>query len=341
MALVLADRVQVTTSTTGTGTLTLGAAVTGFQDFTVIGDGNITYYAITNNAAWEVGIGTYMVFGTTLARTIILSNSNGDTSPITLSGASNVFVTYPAGVAATPPLPSQTSNAGKYLQTDGFDATWEDAQEVLSGATLTAVTVATDDKVLVQDASDSDNLKSVTAQSIAALSIGKQTVFIPSGAMKARSTNGAGVTTVESATNKIMSSFLAFDTSTQEYAQFSIQMPKSWNAGVVTVQFAWTANSTSTNSVVWSVRAVSLANDETIDTTWGTAVKVTDANTATVYQLHLSSVSAAVTVAGAAESELVIFEISRDVADGSDTLAFDALLSGVSVFYTTDSVNDA
>ena len=96
MALVLADRVQVTTSTTGTGTLTLGSAVTGFQDFTVIGDGNTTYYTITNGSAWEVGIGTYTASGTTLARTTTLSNSNGDTSPISLSGDSNVFVTYPA-----------------------------------------------------------------------------------------------------------------------------------------------------------------------------------------------------------------------------------------------------
>jgi len=100
MALVLADRVQVTTSTTGTGTLTLGSAVTGFQDFTVIGDGNTTYYTITNSTAWEVGVGTYTSSGTTLARTTILSNSNGNTSPITLSGDSNVFVTYPAVAAS-------------------------------------------------------------------------------------------------------------------------------------------------------------------------------------------------------------------------------------------------
>jgi hypothetical protein len=95
MPLVVKDRVQVTTATTGTGTLTLGSAVTGFQDFSVIGDGNTTYYTITSNGAWEVGIGTYTASGTTLSRDTVLESSNSG-SKITLSGVSNVFVTYPA-----------------------------------------------------------------------------------------------------------------------------------------------------------------------------------------------------------------------------------------------------
>jgi hypothetical protein len=96
MALVVFDRVQETTATTGTGTITLGGAVTGYQSFAVVGDGNTTFYCITNNAQWEVGIGTYTSSGTTLSRDTVLSNSNGNTSPITLSGSSVVFVTYPA-----------------------------------------------------------------------------------------------------------------------------------------------------------------------------------------------------------------------------------------------------
>ena len=96
MALVVFDRVQETTATTGTGTITLGGAVTGYQSFAVVGDGNTTFYCITNGAQWEVGIGTYTSSGTTLSRDTVLSNSNGNTSPITLSGSSVVFVTYPA-----------------------------------------------------------------------------------------------------------------------------------------------------------------------------------------------------------------------------------------------------
>jgi len=95
MALVVKDRVQETTTTTGTGTVTLSGAVTGFQTFSVIGDGNTTYYAITSGNDWEVGIGTYTASGTTLSRDTILESSNSG-SAITLSGTSNVFVTYPA-----------------------------------------------------------------------------------------------------------------------------------------------------------------------------------------------------------------------------------------------------
>jgi hypothetical protein len=97
MALVVYDRVQETTTTSGTGSVTLLGAVSGFQSFAVVGNSNTTYYTITDGAQWEVGIGTYSTSGPTLARTTVLSNSNGNTSPITLSGGTaQVFVTYTA-----------------------------------------------------------------------------------------------------------------------------------------------------------------------------------------------------------------------------------------------------
>ena len=99
MAFVVKDRVKVTTTTTGTGTLTLGAAaVGGFQDFSVIGDGNTTYYAITDstNSAWEVGIGVYTSSGTTLSRDTVLESSNAGALVDFAAGSKDVFVTYPA-----------------------------------------------------------------------------------------------------------------------------------------------------------------------------------------------------------------------------------------------------
>lgn len=98
MALVVKDRVRETTATTGTGTLTLGGAVSGFQDFSVIGNGNTTYYAIVDAAtgSWEVGLGTYTSSGTTLSRdTVLESSNNGNLVPF-LSGTKDVFCTYPA-----------------------------------------------------------------------------------------------------------------------------------------------------------------------------------------------------------------------------------------------------
>ena len=98
MALVLKNRVKETSNTTGTGSLTLLGASTGYQSFsTAIGNGNTTYYTLYDNVAqvWEVGIGT--VSAGTLARTTVLSNSSGTTSPLTLAGNQvAVFCTYPA-----------------------------------------------------------------------------------------------------------------------------------------------------------------------------------------------------------------------------------------------------
>ena len=96
MALVVKDRVQETTTTTGTGTFTLAGAVSGFQSFSVIGDGNTTYYAIVGGTEWEVGLGTYTSSGTLLSRDTILESSNGGTAVNFSAGTKNVFVTYPA-----------------------------------------------------------------------------------------------------------------------------------------------------------------------------------------------------------------------------------------------------
>lgn len=99
MALVLADRVKDTTTTTGTGTITLsGTAPTGYQTFgTAIGNGNTTYYTIANSTEWEVGLGTYTAAGTTLSRTTVLSSSNAGALVNFSAGTKDVFVTYPAG----------------------------------------------------------------------------------------------------------------------------------------------------------------------------------------------------------------------------------------------------
>ena len=104
MAFVLANRVKETTTTAGTGTVTLLGASTGYQSFAVIGDANTTYYTIAGQTGneWEVGIGTYNSSGTTLTRTTVLSNSSA-TQPSALSfsaGTKDVFVTYPAEFTA-------------------------------------------------------------------------------------------------------------------------------------------------------------------------------------------------------------------------------------------------
>lgn len=98
MALVVKDRVRETTSTAGTGTITLAGAVTGYQSFSTIGNGNTTYYCIAGQGTseWEVGIGTYTSAGTTLSRTTVLASSNAGSLVTFSAGVKDVFVTWPA-----------------------------------------------------------------------------------------------------------------------------------------------------------------------------------------------------------------------------------------------------
>jgi len=108
MALVINDRVKVTSTSTGTGAFALGAAQTGFEDFTAIGNSNTTYYTIFNQGTteWEVGLGTLDGSSANLTRTTILTSSNSDSVVTFTGGTKDVFCTLPASKAV-------------YLDTDG------------------------------------------------------------------------------------------------------------------------------------------------------------------------------------------------------------------------------
>lgn len=113
MALVLKDRVKETTTTAGTGTVTLAGAVTGYQSFSAIGNGNTTYYCIAGQSGseWEVGIGTYTSSGTTLSRDTVLASSNAGSLVTFSAGTKDVFVTYPASEATPNSVYGYTTTA--------------------------------------------------------------------------------------------------------------------------------------------------------------------------------------------------------------------------------------
>jgi hypothetical protein len=138
MALVIRDRVKETTTSTGTGTITLAGAALGFQNFSVIGDGNSTYYVIADSATgdFEVGIGTYTSSGTTLSRTTILSSSNAGSPVSFVAGIKDVFVTYPASRAV---YQNEAGNA----TVQGDFGTINAAVANLTAAALTTGTVST------------------------------------------------------------------------------------------------------------------------------------------------------------------------------------------------------
>ena len=99
MALVINDRVKVTSTTTGVGAMALGSAATGFETFAAgIGNSNTTYYAIWNQGTtqWEVGLGTLDGTSANLTRTTPISSSNSDAAVNFTSGTKDVFCTLPA-----------------------------------------------------------------------------------------------------------------------------------------------------------------------------------------------------------------------------------------------------
>ena len=144
MALVLKDRVKETTTTTSTGTYTLAGAVTGFQSFSVVGDGNTTYYTVTDGTDWEVGIGTYTSSGTTLSRDTILESSNSGSAVNWGAGSKDVFLTYPAersvsGSASALAIPDPGSS-GNVLTSDGSN--WTSAAPSGGGMVYPATGIA-------------------------------------------------------------------------------------------------------------------------------------------------------------------------------------------------------
>lgn len=172
--------------------------------------------------------------------------------------------------------------------------------------------------------------------------IGKQSITIMASAIRPSVTGGPSVATIASAANQPDISTVDFDPTTQEYAQFSIAMPKKWNEGTITFKPYWSHAATTTNfGVVWSLQAVAMANDDTILANFGTAQTSTDTG-GTTSDVYIGPESSAITVAGTPGSEdLVFFRISRVTGDGGDTMAIDARLHGILLYVTTDADTDA
>lgn len=165
-----------------------------------------------------------------------------------------------------------------------------------------------------------------------------KTIWIPASAMIPTVTNGcASVATAETTALRPDITHLAFASDADDYAQFSLTLPKSWNLGTFTYQVHWTGLVAGAGTVIWGVQAVAVSDDDTIDVAFGTLVTVTDTFIA-IEDMHISPESTAVTVGGTpADGDQVYFQIQRDV---DDTRAADANLLGVRLFMTFDHVDD-
>jgi len=129
MAFIVADRVQETATANTTVSFTLTGAITSYQSFSAIGNGNTTYYGATDGTNWEVGLGTYSTGPNTLTRTTILSSSNSG-SAVTFSGSVTVWCDYPAGKQISSDYPN---NLGVVTPAAGTFTTITGQTEVLKG----------------------------------------------------------------------------------------------------------------------------------------------------------------------------------------------------------------
>ena len=174
------------------------------------------------------------------------------------------------------------------------------------------------------------------------LNAGTNTIFVPAQAMFGTTTNGAEANAVETTATRPELKVLDFDASTNEYAQFSVAMPKSWNLGTVTFQAFWSPSTTNTGAALIGLQGVGVANDDTADIAFGTAVDVTDSGTGAVEDVLVSPVSTAVTISGTpADDDYTFFQVYRNASAVGDTFTGDVRLLGIKLFYTTDAANDA
>ncbi len=172
---------------------------------------------------------------------------------------------------------------------------------------------------------------------------GKETIWVPAVAMYPSSTGGSpDPETIEitADANRPVIKAIAFDKDSDEYAQFSVAFPKSWNEGTVTFQPFFTANTTNTGTALFMVKGVAISDNDAISTDFGTAQGTAKAHSGTAYDLNVGSESSAITIAGSPSAgDQIFFAIFRDVS--GDSLTSDALLTGVKLHFTTDASNDA
>ena len=180
----------------------------------------------------------------------------------------------------------------------------------------------------------------LTVDGVAAKVAGLETIYVPATAMYPNTTSGCADIAQVELSNGPELKCLDFDPSSEENAQFTVCFPKSWNEGTITFQAFWTVTGTDTGTVAWGLSGVSIADDASVNTAFGTNVVATaKAFSGTSNDMTVSAASSAVTVASAAVDTQTYFQVMRDVS--ADSQAGDARLLGIKLFFTTDAKNDA
>ena len=337
------------------------------SDFT--GDGSTTSFTLgysavkPNTFVYIDGVyqfkNTYSVSGTTITFS---------TAPPLNSVIEVVIAAFTTSVIATP----SADSVGTAQLQDNAVTTAKIADDAVTAAKLASDAVVTasivDDNVtqakIADDAVGADQLASsavvtasivddaVTAAKIADGTItgtnvsseikvaGLETIYVPAAGMYPETTNGCADLEQVELSNGPELKCLDFAADADDFAQFQVIFPKSWNEGTVTFQAFFTVTGTNTGTVAWGLAARSFADSADINTAFGTQVVATPkAHSGTSNDLDVAAVSGAVTIAGAAADCLTIFQIARDVS--ADTQTGAARLLGIKLLFTTDASNDA
>jgi hypothetical protein len=313
MALVLADRVQETASAPGTGAVTLLGAVTGYQTFAVIGNGNTTFYTIADQGGsnWEVGIGTYTSSGTTLSRDTVLSSSNGGSLVNFSSGTQSVFVTYPASKSVNLSASGNVSTLGTVTS-----GTWQATTigVAYGGTGVTASSGA--NSVMLRDANQNVAVNRLNQSNTNTTAAGGTTALTAASSYSQTlvGTGGQTYTLPDATTLTTGVAFLFNNRATgtltiQDYATGSIGTITAGGAGAVfltdnsTVGGTWDVHGYLPEGVTWGTNALNLGTTVISNGTWqggtiGSAYGGTGLTTFTAANYALYSTSSSALTAG-------------------------------------------
>lgn len=313
MALVLADRVQETASAPGTGAVTLLGAVTGYQTFAVIGNGNTTFYTIADQggANWEVGIGTYTSSGTTLSRDTVLSSSNGGSLVNFSSGTQSVFVTYPSSKSVNLSAAGNVSALGTVTS-----GTWQGTTigVAYGGTGVTASSGA--NSVMLRDANQNVAINRLNQSNTSTTAAAGTTALTTASSYSQTlvGTGGQTFTLPDATTLTTGVAFLFNNRATgtltiQDYATGAVGTITAGGAGAVfltdnsTVGGTWDVHGYLPEGVTWGTNALNLGTTVISNGTWqggtiGSAYGGTGLTTFTAANYALYSTSSSALTAG-------------------------------------------
>lgn len=329
-ALLRADGTNVVLIATASGSYTLPTASAGTLGGVKVGSGlSIDGAGVLSASATNPN---------TLSITDF-ANDTGTTTGLTYGYQAGIIrsgVTVTSVVAGTVALTASVTN---YIEVDGSGTVSVNSTSFTAGRYPMATAVTNGSGITAL--TDKRGLISVSAGSSG--TAGRHAIYVSAGSISPSATGGcAPLAKIASAANQPDIVTLDFDTTTQEYAQFSVVMPKKWDEGTVTFKAHWSHAATTTNfGVVWDLQAVAVSDNDAIAVAFGTAQTSIDTG-GTTNNLYTSPESSAITVSGTpAAEDTVFFRLSRVTANGSDTMAIDARLHGITLYITTAAETDA